>query len=53
MAKLAAATHGEFHLSTDGFKSYPVAVRRHLGHGIDHDVMQKISMQPIPTDYTW
>jgi IS1 family transposase/transposase-like protein len=42
MAKLAAATHGTFHVSTDGWRSYPVAVKRHLGERVDHGVMQKI-----------
>jgi IS1 family transposase len=50
MAKLNAATHGTFHVSTDGFKSYPVAVRRHLGNRVDHGVMQKIYGTNVYTD---
>lgn len=40
--KLDAATHGHFHISSDGFKSYPSTIRRHLAHRVDHGVMQKI-----------
>jgi len=32
IAKLDAATLGTFHVSTDGFKSYPAAIRKQLGH---------------------
>ena len=42
MAKLDAATDGQFHISTDGWRSYPTAVKRHLGDRVDHGVMQKI-----------
>lgn len=42
LAKLAAATHGNFHISSDGWRSYPTAVKRHLGDRVDHGVMQKI-----------
>jgi IS1 family transposase len=40
--KLEAATAGTFHVSTDGFKSYPTTIRRVLGNRVDHGVMQKI-----------
>jgi hypothetical protein len=30
-AKLAAATSGDFQLSTDGSNAYPAAVQEHLG----------------------
>jgi len=42
IAKLDRATFGHFHISTDGFKSYPSAIRQQLGHRVDHGVMQKI-----------
>jgi transposase-like protein/IS1 family transposase len=45
--KLDAATHGHFHISSDGWKSYPHLIKRHLGHRCDHGVMQKIYGRPI------
>ena len=45
--KLEAATFGHFHISTDGWKSYPAAIKRELGHRVDHGVMQKIYGKPI------
>jgi IS1 family transposase len=41
MAKLKSATAGHFHVSTDGFKSYPSAVRRHFEGRVDHGLMLK------------
>lgn len=40
--KLAAATDGHFHVSSDGWRSYPTAIKRELGHRVDHGVMQKV-----------
>ncbi|MAT72084.1 MAG: hypothetical protein CMJ58_21470 [Planctomycetaceae bacterium] len=50
MAKLDAATTGTFHISTDGFKSYPTKVKKHLGDRVDHGVMQKIYGKNIYND---
>lgn len=47
IAKLDMATRGHFHISTDGWKSYPTAIRNQLGHRVDHGVMQKIYGKPI------
>jgi IS1 family transposase len=41
MVKLKNATAGHFHISTDGFKSYPAAVRRHFEGRADHGLMVK------------
>jgi len=38
--KLEAATHG--HISSDGWKSYPQTIKRHLGNRVDHGVMNKV-----------
>jgi transposase-like protein/IS1 family transposase len=40
--KLENATNGHFHISTDGFKSYPPMIKKRLGHRVDHGVMTKI-----------
>ncbi|HMP05590.1 MAG TPA: hypothetical protein PJ982_04500, partial [Lacipirellulaceae bacterium] len=48
--KLDAATSGHYHVSTDGFKSYPTTIRRHLGDRVDHGVMQKIYGTNVYTD---
>lgn len=45
--KLDAATFGHFHVSTDGWKSYPAAIKRELGHRVDHGVMTKVYGKPI------
>jgi IS1 family transposase len=45
--KLDAATFGHFHVSTDGWRSYPTAIKRELGHRVDHGVMQKVYGNPI------
>lgn len=45
--KLANATFGHFHISTDGWKSYPAAIRKQLGHRVDHGVMTKVYGRPI------
>jgi IS1 family transposase len=42
ISKLAVATHGHFHLSSDGWKSYPTTIKSHLGHRVDHGVMTKV-----------
>jgi len=42
MAKLSAATAGEFQLSTDAFGAYPEAVERHLGGRVDYATVKKI-----------
>jgi transposase-like protein/IS1 family transposase len=42
IAKLEAATFGHFHISSDGWRSYPPIIKRRLGHRVDHGVMQKI-----------
>jgi IS1 family transposase/transposase-like protein len=47
IAKLDAATHGHFHVSTDGFKSYPPKIKKYLGHRVDHGVMTKVYGRPI------
>jgi hypothetical protein len=40
-AKLAAATSGEFQLSTDGFNGYPGAIEQHLGGRVDYGMLVK------------
>lgn len=40
-AKLAAATTGNFQLSTDGFNAYPAAVEEHLGGRVDYGQIVK------------
>jgi IS1 family transposase len=45
--KLDAATNGHFHVSSDGWKSYPHTIRKHLGDRVDHGVMTKIYGKPI------
>jgi transposase-like protein/IS1 family transposase len=40
--KLEAATYGHFHVSSDGWKSYPHTIKRHLGNRVDHGVMTKV-----------
>jgi IS1 family transposase len=42
IAKLDAATFGHFHISSDGWRSYPTTIKKYLGHRVDHGVMQKI-----------
>jgi IS1 family transposase len=42
MAKMAAATSGNFQLSTDGFNSYPAAVEEHLGGRVDYAQIVKV-----------
>jgi IS1 family transposase/transposase-like protein len=51
MAKLDAATIGHFHVSTDGFKSYPSKVRKYLGGRVDHGVMTKIFGRHLDEDF--
>jgi IS1 family transposase/transposase-like protein len=48
--KLDAATHGHFHVSTDGFKSYPNTIRRCLQGRVDHGVMVKMYGRRIDDD---
>lgn len=40
-AKLAAATTGNFQLSTDGFNAYPAAFEEHLGGRVDYGQIVK------------
>jgi IS1 family transposase/transposase-like protein len=40
-AKLAAATAGDFQLSTDGFNGYPGAIEQHLGGRVDYGMLVK------------
>ena len=40
-AKLAAATSGEFQLSTDGYNGYPTAIEQHLGGRVDYGMLVK------------
>jgi IS1 family transposase len=40
--KLEAATYGHFHLSSDGWKSYPPTIKKHLGSRVDHGAMTKV-----------
>ena len=47
IGKLEQATFGHFHISSDGWKSYPQTIKKHLGHRVDHGVMQKIYGTPI------
>jgi transposase-like protein/IS1 family transposase len=47
IAKLESATDGHFHLSSDGWKSYPTTIKKHLGHRVDHGQMTKVYGKPI------
>jgi transposase-like protein/IS1 family transposase len=47
ICKLESATHGHMHISSDGWKSYPDTIKRHLGHRCDHGVLQKVYGKPI------
>jgi transposase-like protein/IS1 family transposase len=49
-AKLAAATSGNFQLSTDGFNAYPAAVEEHLGGRVDYGQIVKV-FGPETTDF--
>jgi IS1 family transposase len=42
IGKLAAATTSRFHLSTDGWTSYPMAVWSHLNERVDYGMLVKI-----------
>jgi transposase-like protein/IS1 family transposase len=42
ISKLERATTGHFHISSDGWKSYPTTIKRNLGHRVDHGVMTKV-----------
>jgi IS1 family transposase/transposase-like protein len=42
MARVAAATSGEFQISTDSLAAYPQAVERHLGGRVDYAQIKKI-----------
>src|ERR1700733_3496145 len=48
--KLANATSGRFHLSTDGWKPYPYWVRRFLGGRVDYGTIVKIFQEPTKED---
>lgn len=50
VAKLDAATYGHFHISSDGFKSYPTTIKKHLGHRVDHGTMTKVYGRRIDED---
>ena len=45
--KLDAAVFGHFHISSDGWKSYPSTIKKHLGNRVDHGVMTKVYGRPI------
>ncbi len=45
--KLETATYGHFHLSSDGWKSYPKTIKKHLGDRVDHGIMNKVYGRPI------
>lgn len=47
ISKLERATTGHFHISSDGWKSYPTTIKRNLGHRVDHGVMTKVYGNPI------
>lgn len=47
ISKLEQATTGHFHISSDGWKSYPSTIKRNLGHRVDHGVMTKVYGRPI------
>lgn len=47
IAKLEQATCGHFHISSDGWKSYPHTIKNHLGHRVDRGVMLKVYGRPI------
>jgi IS1 family transposase len=42
IAKLAAATVGRFHLTSDGWSAYPMAVWQHLEGRVDYGMLVKI-----------
>jgi IS1 family transposase len=42
IAKLDAATFGHFHISSDGWRSYPTEIKNQLGHRVDHGVTQNL-----------
>jgi IS1 family transposase len=42
ITKLAAATVGRFHLASDGWSCYPMAVWKHLGERVDYGMLVKI-----------
>jgi transposase-like protein/IS1 family transposase len=41
-AKLAAATEGQFQISTDGFNAYPAAIEEHFGGRVDYGQIVKV-----------
>lgn len=45
--KLDNAVFGHFHISSDGWKSYPATIKKHLGNRVDHGVMTKVYGRPI------
>jgi IS1 family transposase/transposase-like protein len=51
IAKLEAATVGHFHISTDGFKSYPGKIKKYLGGRVDHGVIIKIFGRHLDHDF--
>ena len=49
-ARLSNATIGHFHLSTDGWSSYPMAVWNNLGGRVDYGMLIKIFREPAQED---
>ena len=50
ISKLAAATTGRFHLSTDGWSAYPMSVWNHLVDRVDYGMLVKIFREPEQED---
>jgi IS1 family transposase/transposase-like protein len=50
MRKLAVATVGRFHLSTDGYGTYEQSVRWHLGQRVDYGQVTKVFGSPSKDD---
>jgi IS1 family transposase len=48
--KLANATLGRFHLTSDGWSPYPMAVWEHLGERVDYGMLVKIFREPSQED---
>jgi IS1 family transposase/transposase-like protein len=50
IGKLSKATKGRFHLSTDGWSPYPMAIWRHLEHRVDYGMLVKIFREGTAED---
>jgi IS1 family transposase len=48
--KLAAATVGRFHLASDGWSAYPMAVWQHLGGRVDYGMLVKLYREDVPEE---